>query len=208
MTLSQGAQRRLNHHTRVRSASEARAGAAVSGTPDQVGKWGPVVNWPVVPIFAALLPNGRVLAYDSVGDHAVETYPNQTFTRATVWDPATGSQTNVRVNTGYNLFCGGLAHLVDGTVFVAGGNMDQQDDGIVQTHLFDPSTDTWSLGPDMAAGRWYPTVTPLPDEEMLITSGGPPIPEVRTTDGSLRSLNSASLNTSNGRCRRSTISRW
>ena len=194
VVLGQTAQRRLNHHTRVASGRESRAAAAVSGTPDQVGKWGPVVNWPVVPIFAALLPNGKVLAYDSVGDHAVETYPNQTFTRATVWDPATGSQTNVRVNTGYNLFCSGLAHLVDGTVFVAGGNMDQQDDGIVQTHLFDPSTDTWSLGPDMAAGRWYPTVTPLPDEEMLITSGGPPIPEVRTTDGSLRSLNSASLN--------------
>jgi hypothetical protein len=193
VSLSQGAQRRLNHHTRVRSANEARAAAAVSGTPDQVGKWGPVVNWPVVPVFAALLPNGKVLAYDSVGDHAVETYPNQTFTRATVWDPATGSQTNVRVNTGYNLFCSGLAHLVDGTVFVAGGNLDQQDDGIVQTHLFDSATNTWSLGPDMAAGRWYPTVTPLPDEEMLITSGGPPIPEVRQTDGSLRSLSSASL---------------
>ena len=192
--LGQTAQRRLNHHTRVASGRESRAAAAVSGTPDQVGKWGPVVNWPVVPVFAALLPNGKVLAYDSVGDHADETYPNQTFTRATVWDPATGSQTNVRVNTGYNLFCSGLAHLVDGTVFVAGGNKDQQDDGIVQTHLFDPATDTWSLGPDMAAGRWYPTVTPLPDGEMLITSGGPPIPEVRTTDGSLRSLSSASLN--------------
>src|SRR5438552_3802020 len=97
VVLSQATQRRLNHHTRIASARESRAAAAVSGTPEQVGKWGPVVNWPVVPVVAALLPNGRVLAYDSVGDHAVETYPNQTFTRATVWDPATGSQTNVRV---------------------------------------------------------------------------------------------------------------
>ena len=192
--LSQAAQRRLNHHTRAASARESRAAGPASATPDQVGRWGPVVNWPVVPVFVALLPNGNVLAYDSVGDHAVETYPNQTFTRATVWNPTTGSQTNVRVNTGYNIFCSGLAHLVDGTVFVAGGNLDQQDDGIVQTHLFDPATNTWSLGPNMAAGRWYPTVTPMPDGEMLITSGGPPIPEVRTTDGSLRSLSSASLN--------------
>jgi Domain of unknown function (DUF1929) len=194
VVLSQADQRRLNHHTRVASSRESSAAVAASATPDQVGKWGPVVNWPVVPIFVALLPNGNVLAYDSVGDHAVETYPDQTFTRATVWNPTTGSQTNVRVNTGYNIFCSGLAHLVDGTVFVAGGNLDQQDDGIVQTHLFDPATNTWSLGPNMAAGRWYPTVTPMPDGEMLITSGGPPIPEVRTTDGSLRSLSSASLN--------------
>ena len=46
----------------------------------------------------------------------------------------------------------------------------------------------------MAAGRWYPSVTALVNGEMLITEGGPDTPEVRKTDGSLRSLNSASLN--------------
>ena len=33
----------------------------------------------------------------------------------------------------------------------------------------------------MAAARWYPTVTPLRNGEMLITEGGPDMPEVRTT---------------------------
>ena len=46
----------------------------------------------------------------------------------------------------------------------------------------------------MAEGRWYPSVTPMSNGEMLITSGGPDVPEVRQTDGSLRSLESASLN--------------
>ena len=46
----------------------------------------------------------------------------------------------------------------------------------------------------MAEGRWYPTVTPLRNGEMLITEGGPYIPEVRTTGGTLRSLTGASLN--------------
>ena len=45
----------------------------------------------------------------------------------------------------------------------------------------------------MAAGRWYPTVTPLRNGEMLITSGGPSVPEVRTTGGALRTLSTASL---------------
>ena len=45
----------------------------------------------------------------------------------------------------------------------------------------------------MAAGRWYPTVTPLRNGEMLITSGGPSVPEVRTTAGGLRALSTASL---------------
>jgi hypothetical protein len=78
-------------------------------------------------------------------------------------------------------------------MFVAGGNKDQQLNGIVQTHLFDPLTNLWSLGPNMAAGRWYPTVTALDNGEMLITSGRVDTPEVRTLAGGLRSLSTASL---------------
>ena len=166
----------------------------MTGSEGDIGQWSPVVDWPVIAINAALLPNGKVLAYDSVGDGATESFPDQTFTRATVWDPATGSQTDVRVNTGYNIFCSGLAHLLDGSLFIAGGNKDQALNGISQTHLFNPATNTWSLGPNMAAGRWYPSVTPLSNGEMVITEGGPDIPEVRQTDGTLRSLSSASLN--------------
>ena len=190
VVISPSAQKHQNHETKVTSAAASRADA-VSGTPDEIGQWGPVVNWPVVAIFASLLPNGKVLAYDSASDSLAD--PDESFTRATVWDPATGSQTNVRVNTGYNIFCSGLAHLVNGTVFTAGGNLDPQFDGIVQTHLFDPATNTWSLGPNMAAGRWYPSVTPMSNGEMLITSGGPDVPEVRKTDGNLRNLSSAAL---------------
>ncbi len=100
-----------------------------------------------------------------------------------MWDPATGAQTAVDVTTGYNIFCSGLAHLLDGRLFVAGGNKDQQLNGIIQTHLFDPASNLWSLGPNMAAGRWYPTVTPLNNGEMLITSGRVNTPEVRTVAG-------------------------
>ena len=169
------------------------AAAAVVGNEHEVGSWGPLVDWPVVGVHVALLPNGKVLAYDSVGDRATETFPVHDFTRATVWDPETGTQTNVNV-TGYNVFCSGLAHLMDGSLFLAGGNRSAALDGIVQTHVFNYQTNTWSLGPNMAAGRWYPTVTPLRNGEMLITEGGPDIPEVRTTAGSLRRLTTASLN--------------
>ena len=158
-----------------------------------MGQWGPVIDWPVVAVHMALLANGKVLAYDSMGDNATESYPVQDHTRATVWDPATGAQTPVNVATGYNIFCSGLAHLMDGSLFVAGGTKDPQFDGLVQTHFFDPNTNTWSLGPNMAAGRWYPSVTPLSNGETLITSGGPAMPEVLKTDRGLRALNTASL---------------
>jgi hypothetical protein len=187
-------ERALDAHTRVVTGTDAAAAAAaVAGAPQDVGEWGPVVDWPVIGVHVALLPNGKVLAYDSIGDHATESYPVQDHTRATVWDPATGTQTPVNVDTGYNVFCSGLAHLVDGRLFLAGGNKDQQLNGIIQTHLFDPATNTWSLGPNMAAGRWYPTVTPLRNGEMLITSGRVNTPEVRMLNGALRTLSTASL---------------
>jgi Domain of unknown function (DUF1929)/Bacterial Ig domain len=187
-------ERQLEARTRAITAPQAQAAAAaVAGSPADVGEWGPVVNWPVVGVHVALLPNGKVLAYDSIGDKATETYPVQDHTRATVWDPATGTQTPVNVDTGYNVFCSGLAHLQDGRIFLAGGNKDQALNGIVQTHLFDPVTNTWRLGPNMAAGRWYPTVTPLRNGEMLITSGRVDTPEVFTLSGALRTLSTAPL---------------
>ena len=188
------AEPRMAEHTRAVTAADAVAAvAAVAGDEHLVGQWGPVVDWPVVGVHVALMPNGKVLAYDSVGDAATETFPVHDHTRATLWDPATGDQTPVWVQTGHNVFCSGLAHLTDGRLFLAGGNLDSALNGIRQTHIFDPSSNMWSLGPDMAAGRWYPTVTPLRNGEMLITSGGPSVPEVRTTGGSLRSLSTASL---------------
>ena len=60
------------------------------------------------------MPNGKVLSDDSVGDKATETYEVHDHTRAMVRDPATGTQTPVWVNTGYNIFCSGLAHLRTG----------------------------------------------------------------------------------------------
>lgn len=195
VVLSPSAEARLSRRTfeQTRAAS-ARAAAATAGDPGEVGQWGPVVDWPVVAINAALLPDGKVLAYDSVGDKATNNYSEQeqNHTRATVWDPATGSQTDVTLNDGFNIFCSGLAHMTNGNLFIAGGNKDPQLDGIVQTHYFDWDNDTWSVGMNMAYARWYPSVTPMGNGEMLITSGRAATPEVRATDGTLRELSNAS----------------
>ena len=120
--------------------------APVAADPGQVGQWGPVEDWPVVGIHVALLPNGKVLAWDSVGDAATETFPVHDFTRATVYDPVTGIQTPAWVDTGFNIFCAGFAHLTDGSLFIAGGNKNAQLQGIVQTHLFNPTTSTGPWG--------------------------------------------------------------
>jgi hypothetical protein len=161
-----------------------------------VGQWSDLYDWPVVAIHTSLLANGKVLAWDSLGDLPSGSYPAQNYTRATLWDPITNQHTSVdNSTTGYNLFCSGHAHLPDGKIYIAGGNVNADlQQGTNTTHFFDPADNSWSLGPFMQqGGRWYPSVTPQANGEMLITSGGPPIPEVRQVDGMLRSLTKASL---------------
>lgn len=159
------------------------------------GTWSPSFTLPLVPIHVMLMTNGKILMWDSVGDNPTESYPVHNFTRASIWDPSNNFVTNVNnTTTGFNMFCSGHAHLPNGTSFLAGGNLNSSLDGISATHLFNQDTNTWSLGPTMTqGGRWYPSVTPLANGEMLITSGGPSKAEVYTTSGTLRTLSNATL---------------
>jgi hypothetical protein len=162
--------------------------AAMAVDPGQGGQWEGPYDWPVVAVHATLLPNGRVLAYDSVGNQPTESYQQHTFTRATIWNPGNNSHTSVNANTGYNVFCSGLTLLNDGRVFLAGGNLNNLLEGINKTHIFNPSNNSWSIEGTMQAARWYPSTTALYNREILITGGGPTTPEIRSTNGALRTL--------------------
>ena len=155
--------------------------------PGAAGVWSPVVDTPVVPVFTAVLPNGKVLIWDSVGDNPTETYPDHDFTRAMVFDPA--GDTHKRVDLqGTNIFCAGFAHLANGNILVAGGNANAKLDGTVRTYIFDWQAETWTRGNDMAGARWYPSVTEMANGEHVIIGGGPATAEVHETNGAIRKL--------------------
>jgi hypothetical protein len=178
---------RLARRLGYRPGTRRVARSAAVGDPGTVGSWSGVIPAPVVPIFSALLPNGKILMWDSVGDAPAESYSTHTFTRAAVYDPVTNTSKRVDV-AGYNIFCAGFVQLANGNVFVAGGNLNSALAGIRQTHVFDWRTETWSRGPDMQDGRWYPSVASLPNDEALIIGGGPTVAEIRTTQNTIRRL--------------------
>jgi hypothetical protein len=151
------------------------------------GAWSPVIDTQIVPVFQAVLPNGKVLMWDSVGTNPTETYPNQTFTRASVFNPADNSEKRVDV-LGYNIFCAGYSQMANGNVLVAGGNKNQALAGIKQTHIFNWQTETWTRGPDMFGERWYPVVTSMSNGESFIIAGGPTFAEVHQNNNTLRKL--------------------
>src|SRR5438552_10578136 len=131
---------------------------ALAQDPATVGQWSKVMTWPYEPIHAIVLPTGKVLFWTrDAGD------------KCRLWDPATNAVTSA-ANVGANIFCGGQAFLSDGRLLVAGGHIDDYV-GIPNAYIYNSTANTWARLPDMNNGRWYPTVTTLPNGDLLVTSG-------------------------------------
>ena len=155
-------------HTLEFTAGEASVTSSpveVSALPTEAttGNWGPVVPWDIVPLHMNLMPNGKILAWG-------KTDAADTMGMPRLWDPASGSPAGLpMIEVDTMLFCAGHALMPDGRLLVSGGHL-QDDAGIATTYFFDQNGAP-QRGPDMAHGRWYPTVTALPDGRMLTMAG-------------------------------------
>ena len=137
------------------------------------GAWDPVFALPNAGIHTSVLPNGLVLMWgrrdertDSLDDHKCTPF---------LWNPKDGSvkktpQPKLANGQTVNLFCSGHAFLPDGRLLVAGGHLSDGE-GVNQASLYDPAANTWTATAIMNAGRWYPTLTTLPDGGVLVLSG-------------------------------------
>lgn len=93
---------------------------------------------------------------------------------AAVWDPTTGQITDVSLTWQRDVYCAGHSLLPDGRVLVTGGhvyNAPGTGNGPANTDVFDPSTGTWTSGPLMSEGRWYPSNVQLANGKTLIFGG-------------------------------------
>jgi len=131
------------------------------GNPAQTGLWSGPFVMPLVSINVSLLNDGRVLMYDRMNSGNPDPF---------VWDPLTSSFIAAPTNDGTNLFCSGQITLRDGRILVVGGHLSDHV-GTTTGRIFDPATNQWSSTPDMTFGRWYPTLTVLPDGRVLTLSG-------------------------------------
>ncbi len=156
-------------HTLEFTAGEASVTSSpveVSALPPEAasGEWGPLVAWPIVPLHMNLLPNGKILAWGKTDVGA------DTMGMPRLWDPASGSPEGLpMIPVDTMLFCAGHVLMPDGRLMVAGGHL-QDDRGIATTYFFDQNGAPQRVA-DMAHGRWYPTLTVLPDGEVLTMAG-------------------------------------
>ncbi len=146
------------------SATSAAVDVSVQngGSPETVGRWSEVQDWPIVAVHMILMPTGQVLAFDGWGNA-----PNS----HRLWNPSNG--TFIGVPYGLNIFCGGQTTLGDGRAIIVGGHVAAYV-GTKDTTIFDAQSQTWSAKADMFRSRWYPTATALPDGRVLAISGDNP----------------------------------
>lgn len=126
-----------------------------------IGEWTAPFSMPLVAIHLALLPNGKVLMFDS------QDFNSQP---PIVWDPENGSITNTP-QTSTDLFCSGHSTLSDGKVLVVGGDTHTTGLGVDDVNAFDFATQTWSQMAKMNFRRWYATATTLADSRVFVMSG-------------------------------------
>jgi hypothetical protein len=136
---------------------EAVFSPSVSSSSATHGRWGPTFQTPVLGIHASLLTTGRVLLWGERG-------------AARVWDPAHPDGGFTSLSKTYQIFCSGHTFLPDGRLLIAGGKISGEN-GEPRAVIFDPATGSWSPTGSMAQGRYYPTLTVLPNGRVLAISG-------------------------------------
>jgi hypothetical protein len=169
------------------NAAQAAPFSFTLDSPAVRGQWGKPFALPNVAVHSHVLPDGRVLMWGRRDDpnQSLDVDPRSSIhvgqppaPAATctpfIWNPVDrGVTTTAQPPLGAgkaNLFCSGHAFLPDGRLLVAGGHR-ADGSGLAQTCVFDPGTDQWTPGPTMNHGRWYPTLTTMPDGSVLIVSG-------------------------------------
>jgi len=129
------------------------------------GVWGPMIGFPLVPVSAVSLPNNKLLVFSAVDDMSF-TSVSDTITKVAILDLNTGTVTGPSdVNTHHQMFCTGLALLADGRVIINGGSGDRA------TTIYNPVTNTWSVGPLMNIPRAYNSTAVLSTGQALTLGG-------------------------------------
>lgn len=141
---------------------EPGIGAAISETDwIELGRWGPVINWPQIAVGAANRPDGRIMTWSA---EFASTFGSKLERNiASVFDPETQQFVNADFD-GHNMFCAGVAMLPDGEVLLAGGGQT-----VSETSIFEG--EEFVADEKLHLARWYPTSTTLPSGQVLTSLG-------------------------------------
>ncbi len=161
--------------------------------PADSGQWGPLENWPLIAVHAALDVNGRVVTYGTDGN-GIQT--GQFI--YDIWTPGTSAaagHATLPNTTPTDLFCNLQLNVAEtGELVMFGGDnwtgVSTNNLGNPDITKIDPATGQLSSLPGMSRARWYATGTVLPDGSIYVQggAGGEDHPELWTTSGGAQLL--------------------
>ncbi|KAF4126838.1 galactose oxidase [Geosmithia morbida] len=131
-----------------------------------LGKWGPTLDFPIVPVAGFVDPlTHKVVVWSAFLKDNFKVSPGG-YTLTSTWDPYTGdiSERNVS-NTGHDMFCPGISMDDQGQVVVSGGSDAER------TSLYDSETESWISGPDMVVARGYQSSATCSDGRVFTIGG-------------------------------------
>ena len=134
------------------------------------GEWGPVLDWPHVPVSMANLPDGRILTFASNERNRFPGSVNDEFTYAAIWNYLTGEIVEVP-HPSHDMFCAALVTLEDGRTLVMGGRNQGLSPWV---SYYDFNTEQWvqlAASDQMNNGRWYPTAVYLGNGGVFVAGG-------------------------------------
>jgi hypothetical protein len=157
-----------------RSSSNSAGPLYPSTSKSNGGEFSPMDFLQLVPVHLSVLPDKRVLYWsrDMLVNTAGQVKQKGGASDAYVWNTVTNQHLAVP-NSTTNLFCSGHTFLPDGNLFVTGGHRSAHFDaaGEAHTNIFNFNTNTWTAGPVMNNGRWYPYNVTINTGEPVIMAG-------------------------------------
>jgi hypothetical protein len=146
------------------------------------GKFGEVLDWPLIAVQLSLLPDGRVLSYGTGTDGS------QGAVIYDIWDPKKGvgsiSHTTLPNYSTTDIFCGAASLLgpgynnsttgMTGKLMTVGGDLTVlgvRNFSNSNVDVFNPADNSLIKAGKMARARWYATMTTAPNGDKLVLGG-------------------------------------
>ncbi|MBO3097274.1 galactose oxidase-like domain-containing protein [Gelidibacter pelagius] len=136
--------------------------------PQVVGQWGGIIEFDIVPVAIANLPDGRLVTWSSKYHDDFDMNDGYTFTQ--IFDPLGNDSLGAVLprtvtETYHDMFCPGINNLADGRLLVTGGSSDEK------TSIYDPKTGVWTADVDMNIPRGYQGAVTLADGAAFTIGG-------------------------------------
>lgn len=136
----------------------------------QDGEWGGVIPFPIVPVAAANLPDGKLLTWSSFDRMRYTGGNGAGLTFTSIFDPFApvngNNPSEMEVsNTGHDMFCPGVNNLANGDILVAGGSSAEE------TSIYNVTTGDWEIGDIMNIPRGYQGNVTLSDGSVFTLGG-------------------------------------